>query len=209
MDTVARPARGYPARSVPGRRLSPAGRDPALAWRTSGRICRESDASSGGIAARTPAIAAGHGRADARISGRSRSRNRNGKPAMKFRSACMTVLLLLTAAPAMAETVKQPALVVETLDGKTFDLATHRGQWVVVNYWATWCGPCIAEMPELSAFIKARADVEGIGLAYEDTERQEILDFLKQRPVDYPIAQIDANAPPQDVDIPRGLDRKS
>lgn len=124
---------------------------------------------------------------------------------MKFRSACMTVLLLLTAAPAMAETVKQPALVVETLDGKTFDLATHRGQWVVVNYWATWCGPCIAEMPELSAFIKARADVEGIGLAYEDTERQEILDFLKQRPVDYPIAQIDVNAPPQDFDIPRGL----
>ena len=60
-------------------------------------------------------------------------------------------------------------------------------------------------MPELSEFIKARADVVGIGLAYEDTERQEIVDFLKRRPVDYPIAQIDVNAPPKDFDIPRGL----
>lgn len=125
---------------------------------------------------------------------------------MKFRNACLLVLLfVLTAAPLAAETAKQPSLVVETVDGKSFDLATHRGKWVIVNYWATWCAPCIAEMPELSEFIKARADVVGIGLAYEDTERQEIVDFLKRRPVAYPIAQIDVNAPPKDFDIPRGL----
>ena len=60
-------------------------------------------------------------------------------------------------------------------------------------------------MPELSAFIKSRPDVDGIGLAFEDTERQEILDFLEKNPVDYPIAQVEVDAPPADFDIPRGL----
>jgi thiol-disulfide isomerase/thioredoxin len=125
---------------------------------------------------------------------------------MNLRHALLlSALLALCLSAIAAEPAKMPRLKVETLDGKTFDLASHRGQWVVVNFWATWCAPCIAEMPELSAFIKARKDVEGIGLAYEDTDRQEIIDFLKQRPVDYPIAQIDVEAPPEDFDTPRGL----
>jgi thiol-disulfide isomerase/thioredoxin len=115
------------------------------------------------------------------------------------------MLLFCVPACALAETAKHPALIVETLDGKTFDLASKRGEWVIINYWATWCAPCIAEMPELSAFIKARKDVSGIGLAYEDTDRQEIIDFLEKRPVDYPIAQIDVDDPPADFATPRGL----
>ncbi|TXH26039.1 MAG: TlpA family protein disulfide reductase, partial [Elusimicrobia bacterium] len=74
-----------------------------------------------------------------------------------------------------------------------------------VNFWSTWCAPCIEEMPVLSDFVKSRADVEGIGLAFEDTERQEIVDFLKAHPVDYPIAQLDVENPPPDFEIPRGL----
>ena len=117
----------------------------------------------------------------------------------------LAALILPMATSASAETAKQPTLKIETLDGTHWDLAAHRGHWVVINYWATWCAPCIAEMPELSAFIKNREDVDGIGLAFEDTERQEILDFLEKNPVDYPVAQVDVDAPPADFDIPRGL----
>ena len=119
--------------------------------------------------------------------------------------ALLLVLFTLAATTAQADTASQPTLKVSTLDGVAWDLAAHRGKWVVINYWATWCAPCIAEMPELSAFIKTRKDVEGIGLAFEDTERQEVIDFLKKNPVDYPIAQVDVDAPPADFDIPRGL----
>jgi peroxiredoxin len=47
-----------------------------------------------------------------------------------------------------------PPLIVPQLDGRLFDLAALRGQVVIVNFWATWCSPCRAEMPRLDAFYR-------------------------------------------------------
>lgn len=116
------------------------------------------------------------------------------------------LLLLLAGLPAArAGNVVTPSLTLPTLDGKTFDLAAHRGQWVIVNYWATWCAPCIAEMPDISAFVKAHATVTAIGVAYDDSPREDVLAFLKAHPVVYPVAQVDTLAPPADFEPPRGL----
>jgi thiol-disulfide isomerase/thioredoxin len=115
------------------------------------------------------------------------------------------LLIALFPTSGRADSVKRPELKLTTIDGKAYDLSSHRGNWVVINFWATWCAPCIAEMPELSAFIKSRKDVDGIGLAYEDTDPQEIVDFLEKNPVDYPVAQIDVDNPPPDFETPRGL----
>ena len=71
-----------------------------------------------------------------------------------------------TTAPAPGpKAVDHPALKVATLDGATFDLAEQRGKWVIVNYWATWCSPCLKEMPELSALDAMREHIVVIGLA--------------------------------------------
>src|SRR5258706_16314721 len=51
-----------------------------------------------------------------------------------------------------------PALVARTFSGAPIDLATLRGKVVVLNFWATWCVPCRAEMPELAALYRARTD---------------------------------------------------
>lgn len=113
---------------------------------------------------------------------------------------------LATALPAFAaDDVKVYQLSVKTLDGKPFDLAAQRGKWVLVNYWATWCVPCIKEMPDISAFVKGRKDVTAIGLAYEDSDPKEIEAFLGKHPVSYPIAQVDVTAPPTDFGEAKGL----
>lgn len=107
--------------------------------------------------------------------------------------------------PSAATNAKFPTLKVNTLDGQAFDLAAQRGKWAIVNFWATWCGPCLKEIPDLDAFDKSREDVDVIGLAYEDIERADMEAFLKKHPMSYPISVLDLYKPPADFETPRGL----
>lgn len=123
------------------------------------------------------------------------------------RRALLPLLLLLAAAaPACAATAAKPTLNVTTLDGKTFDLIQQSGKWVIVNYWATWCSPCLKELPDISAYVSAhRGKVAAIGLAFEDSDKADIEKYLHDHPISYPVAQIDVMEPPPDFDVPKGL----
>jgi thiol-disulfide isomerase/thioredoxin len=110
------------------------------------------------------------------------------------------------APPADAAKPTHPTLAVDTVDHGRFDLASHRGQWVVVNFWATWCAPCLKEIPDLNALDAKREDLVVIGLAYEEITPEAMRAFYveKVKP-EYPVAIVDVYNPPADFDTPRGL----
>lgn len=80
-----------------------------------------------------------------------------------------------------------PAITLPDLDGRPVDLAHYRGRPLLINVWASWCGPCIKEMPELERFAREQ-DKHGtqvVGLALDTPEA--VRDFLARIPVSYPI----------------------
>jgi thiol-disulfide isomerase/thioredoxin len=80
-----------------------------------------------------------------------------------------------------------PDFQLTTLDGDTVRLSSFRGRPVVVNFWASWCGPCVKEMPALSAMQRdyEKKGITFIGLGV-DSEKN-VNDFLKKVPVGYPV----------------------
>jgi cytochrome c biogenesis protein CcmG/thiol:disulfide interchange protein DsbE len=85
-----------------------------------------------------------------------------------------------------------PALVVKELNGQTFDLSALRGKVVVVNFWATWCQPCRAEMPALDAFYRHYhgQGLEMIGLSADRPhERSDVSKVMQS--FSYPAAMLD------------------
>ncbi len=118
---------------------------------------------------------------------------------------CSCALLLAVPASADYETDEPVDFALQQLGGGTVSLSDYRGQWVVVNYWATWCAPCRKEMPELSDLHSERPDVTVLGLAYEDIEDADFDRFLEASPVTYPILKVDVYEPPQPFGAPRVL----
>ncbi len=109
------------------------------------------------------------------------------------------------AANAAYETEEPVEFTLQQLGGGEISLSDYRGEWVVVNYWATWCAPCRKEMPELSELHDARDDLTVLGLAYEDIDDAAFSAFLEDAPVTYPILKVDVYQPPEPFGAPKVL----
>ena len=104
-----------------------------------------------------------------------------------------SALLLGTALPAAAILQKgqpAPALQGMTMSGEHISLATYRGQVLVVDFFATWCGPCKEAVPHLISLKEkyGRQGAQVLGLAVEDTPKA-LREFISTKRINYPVAQ--------------------
>jgi len=84
-----------------------------------------------------------------------------------------------------------PAIVVETLAGEDMALEDYRGQWVLLDFWATWCKPCVEMMPQLQKLSANHADkglvVLGVAIDEDKNRIKKIERFVDKVGVSYPI----------------------
>ena len=107
-----------------------------------------------------------------------------------LRPALVALLAVGLAGPAMAVTIQDdaPDFTLKSLEGSNLRLEEYRGQVVLINFWASWCGPCRQEMPLLDRLHQRYVDtgfaVLGINVEGEEAPARELIDRI---PVTFPV----------------------
>lgn len=84
-----------------------------------------------------------------------------------------------------------PDFHLDTLEGKPLSLADYKNKVVLLNFWATWCGPCRAEIPDLVQLQnKYKDQLQILGLVVDDDDQQAIKNFVDEFGINYPVALV-------------------
>ena len=107
-----------------------------------------------------------------------------------MRSIVFSMMFITLPVIATGQDNKAPALALKDLRGRALRLSDYKGKVVLLNFWATWCPPCRAEMPDLIKMQReyGRKGLQVIGITYPPEVIKEVRQFIRKLGVNYPIA---------------------
>ena len=110
---------------------------------------------------------------------------------MKNRPFITTLLLLVMISASSITMAESVDFTLPDLNGNQRSLSEFRGKWVLVNYWATWCPPCLAEMPDLELFHNRHKDKDAVvvGVNMESMGPALLKAFVEEQFISYPMLQ--------------------
>jgi len=75
---------------------------------------------------------------------------------------------------------------IDILNGKNTNIDELKGQWIVVNYWADWCAPCIKEIPELNDFANENEDIKVFAFNFDYLEKDDLKPLVNKFNIQFP-----------------------
>jgi thiol-disulfide isomerase/thioredoxin len=112
---------------------------------------------------------------------------------MKYKLS-LIIVLVFSSLSAAADPVSDFSL--PDLEGNQHTLDGYRGKWIIINYWATNCAPCLKEIPELESFHRRHQDKDAVvlGVNYEDIKLSWLKDFVLSVKMSYPVLLAEENS---------------
>ena len=98
-------------------------------------------------------------------------------------------IILVTLSLLTASQVKAVDYELPDVNGQMQSLDQYQGKWVIVNYWATWCGTCMKELPDLAAMHESNKDkdIVVVGVNFESIGNEQLKAFVEKLSIPYPV----------------------
>ena len=103
----------------------------------------------------------------------------------------LAAVLIALAFALLQPVYAEPAdFTLKDFEGREVKLSDYRGRWVVVNFWASWCPPCVRELPELARFQAANSEVQVLGINFEESTVEASRQFLEPFKLNVPTLKV-------------------